>query len=558
MKAIICRLVLAGLSLSATACGYIRFDHISTEVAGACLDGQHNGDESDTDCGGACGACALGARCVGNDDCDSGLCGGKRCVAELPVACTNGVQDADESDVDCGGGCLGCALGAGCAVDDACESGICSAGVCVASLPASCNDGIQNADESDIDCGGSCSVCADGQRCSGTADCSSAVCNAGICQAATCSDGTQNGSETGIDCGGSCAACTVTIAAIKVTRQHTCVRRSDGTMRCWGRNVNAQISGDGSTASPQRDPIAPQTGFTGPIRAMAAANAHSCGVSSSGQAHCWGGLGGSGEGSSAATVISGATDLSDVMGSKNYSCGITSSGAVRCWGLGYFGGATASAVTIAGVSDVRALGLGDDHACALQGDGTVRCWGDNTYGQLGDGTHNNSSTPVTVSGISDAIAIASSRQHNCVIRTDGTVRCWGRNDRGQLGDGSTTASNVPVTATGLSDVTHISSGDAHVCARTSSSHLYCWGRNQSYESGIVNPYPNATTPQQVRVNLSGAVLSGVALPSMGENFSCVVMDDLVTVQCWGANNYGQCGPGVGGGTVTTYNSFTVP
>jgi hypothetical protein len=47
----------------------------------------------------------------------------------------------------------------------------------------SCNDGIQNGDETDIDCGGSCDPCP------------------------TCDDGIQNGDETGVDCGGSCDAC---------------------------------------------------------------------------------------------------------------------------------------------------------------------------------------------------------------------------------------------------------------------------------------------------------------------------------------------------------------
>ncbi|MFZ9055500.1 MAG: T9SS type A sorting domain-containing protein, partial [Flavobacteriales bacterium] len=46
-----------------------------------------------------------------------------------------------------------------------------------------CDDGVQNGDETGIDCGGSCAACE------------------------TCDDGIQNGDETGIDCGGSCAPC---------------------------------------------------------------------------------------------------------------------------------------------------------------------------------------------------------------------------------------------------------------------------------------------------------------------------------------------------------------
>ena len=49
----------------------------------------------------------------------------------------------------------------------------------------SCTDGIQNGDETGVDCGGP--------------DCD--PCQAGP----TCSDGIQNGDETGVDCGGSCA-----------------------------------------------------------------------------------------------------------------------------------------------------------------------------------------------------------------------------------------------------------------------------------------------------------------------------------------------------------------
>lgn len=55
-----------------------------------------------------------------------------------------------------------------------------------------CTDGIQNGDETGIDCGGSCLPCTETPP------------------APTCSDGIQNGNETGVDCGGDCAPCNVT------------------------------------------------------------------------------------------------------------------------------------------------------------------------------------------------------------------------------------------------------------------------------------------------------------------------------------------------------------
>lgn len=73
--------------------------------------------------------------------------------------------------------------------------------------PADCSDGVQNGDETDIDCGGAtCAACTAGQSCSVPADCESLVCTGGICQMATCADGVQNQSESDIDCGGPCGA----------------------------------------------------------------------------------------------------------------------------------------------------------------------------------------------------------------------------------------------------------------------------------------------------------------------------------------------------------------
>lgn len=47
----------------------------------SCSDGETNGRESDTDCGGStCGGCDIGARCVANSDCKSGECASSKCV----------------------------------------------------------------------------------------------------------------------------------------------------------------------------------------------------------------------------------------------------------------------------------------------------------------------------------------------------------------------------------------------------------------------------------------------------------------------------------------------
>ncbi len=70
-------------------------------------------------------------------------------------------------------------------------------------IPVTCNDGIRNGAETDVDCGTICAApCAVSKGCETGADCIEKVCAAGLCQPPTGTDGVQNGDESGIDCGG--------------------------------------------------------------------------------------------------------------------------------------------------------------------------------------------------------------------------------------------------------------------------------------------------------------------------------------------------------------------
>jgi len=130
-----------------------------------------------------------------------------------PIECENNKKDSGESDIDCGGSCTGCSAGQVCNQNADCLSGICSIdaqtgiGYCAASQPGTeCFDTVLSGDETDVDCGGSCAEkCIAGKICAFGTDCTSGVCDNGICQEDPCFNGVWDEGEASEDCGGTCA-----------------------------------------------------------------------------------------------------------------------------------------------------------------------------------------------------------------------------------------------------------------------------------------------------------------------------------------------------------------
>lgn len=131
-------------------------------------------------------------------------------------SCDDGIQNGEETGVDCGGpDCPDCPTEPSCedGIQNGQETGVDCGGPDCAACPT-CDDGIQNGQETGVDCGGpdcpDCATCNDGiQNGQETGvDCGGPDCPA----CPSCDDGIQNGDETGIDCGGSncpdCPTCT--------------------------------------------------------------------------------------------------------------------------------------------------------------------------------------------------------------------------------------------------------------------------------------------------------------------------------------------------------------
>lgn len=287
------------------------------------------------------------------------------------------------------------------------------------------------------------------------------------------------------------------VTAIDGGGTHSCALTAAGDARCWGTNQYGEL-GDGTTTS-SNTPVAVH-GLPSPPAAITAGYHHTCALTSAGGVWCWGynlyGQLGDGTTTSSTTpvAVQGLPSQPIAISAGGFhTCALTSAGEVWCWGRNDYGelgdGTTTqreTPVQVAGLaSAATTIAAGGLHTCALTATKTLQCWGYDGYGELGDGTTTNSSTPVSVTGLTDEpIAITGGIYHTCIATTAGGAECWGYNAKGQLGDGTRTSSTRPVHVVGIDGaVVGISAGFDHTCARTSSGGAWCWGDNTAAQLG---------------------------------------------------------------------------
>ncbi len=110
--------------------------------------------------------------------------------------CEGSVRGAGTScDEDGGRYCDGAGTCVECIEDGHCSGGDVCDPVRRRCVPPQCVDGERGAGETDVDCGGPCPACDDGQGCMAGGDCVSLVCERGACQAPRCGDGVVHDGE---------------------------------------------------------------------------------------------------------------------------------------------------------------------------------------------------------------------------------------------------------------------------------------------------------------------------------------------------------------------------
>lgn len=254
----------------------------------------------------------------------------------------------------------------------------------------------------------------------------------------------------------------ITFASLTVGWTHACGLTAAGTAYCWGLNASGQLGVNSGTNS-FLVPTLVAGGHA--FRSLSAGGVHTCGVTTADQALCWGlnSFGQIGDGSTGSTfnrivptAVSGGLAWRSVSAGNGHTCGLTTTDAAYCWGnngaspnAGRLGDGTTAAsravptAVVGGLTflEVAAAGV---HTCARTAIGEVHCWGENVAGQLGDGTNTSRAAPALLSGGVTWDALAAGGFHACAIRDAGRTFCWGANSLGAIGDGTTTNRNVPV------------------------------------------------------------------------------------------------------------------
>ncbi|MEQ9501545.1 MAG: hypothetical protein RIT81_32040 [Deltaproteobacteria bacterium] len=393
---------------------------------------------------------------------------------------------------------------------------------------------------------------------------------------------------------------TPTPAQVVVGPTHSCLRRDNGEVLCWGPNQEGEL-GIG-TRAPSREPIAVRN--LGPVTDLAVGRNFTCAIRETNRdVVCWGAnLGGQsgvpGDDRYLAPIpVTLPNAARDISAGDDHACAVLDpDGEVYCWGTQLNGALGNDSVASPGMSPspipvTRADGsnltgatgvdAGPDVTCALLDDmgRRVECWGDGWYGAAG--TRPNPSTmddPQPLGGdatlFTDVIDIAIERRHGCVRRgaISGDVWCFGENIQGAVGIAGGQG-QLGLTQVSLPEpAASISVGRDFSCAAFVRGAPRCWGANFYQGGGGLAggggqlganlsrdaPFPPSTVVEFTTGQTLGGATAIVPQISSAQNSSCALATDG-RLWCWGgATHLGDLQmPGVDGRGYDRYAAVPV-
>ncbi len=258
-----------------------------------------------------------------------------------------------------------------------------------------------------------------------------------------------------------------------------------------------------------------------PIKDVGLGDAHTCVLTDTAQILCIGDepkvgsprplIGFDGWRPIAASLLPANTRFKDLSVGSKHSCGVTESDTAYCWGQnprGQVGSGThADAVPVPtpldleglpGSPKIRQLAAGTFHTCALFEDNILACWGGNDGGCLGTGDANDRNRPAPMVLTPNLATVRWTQvdggyHSTCALTDAGDIYCWGSNYCPPARSNAPAQGNTPQACgpepmsgpsiDGKPAYSQLANGCSHACALNIQGDLYCWGSGSSGELG---------------------------------------------------------------------------
>jgi len=176
----------------------------------------------------------------------------------------------------------------------------------------------------------------------------------------------------------------------------------------------------------------------------------------------------------------------------------------------------------------------------LLADGSVYAWGDGSHGALGQGNLNHQTQPTLVDipeTFGQVVRISAQNNAMFAVTNQNRIWAWGRNDFGQLGDGTITQRTSPVLQAATfndEEIIDIKSGRHHTWVQTANN-IYTWG---STSAALGRPTTSLANRTPGILNFqAGDHASEIRHFSIEHNHALIIFNDgrirqLTTLAIW--------------------------
>lgn len=360
-------------------------------------------------------------------------------------------------------------------------------------------------------------------------------------------------------------------------------------------DAGATDASDAADAAPPSTPRPLEVNCTGdPCYVAVSGNSghHLCGLLRDGTVRCWGRDREDSVGLATATAIAGLSGVTQISVGPNYgTCARTEAGSVYCWGKNDFGqlgrDPTESELPtpqrVEGLPSIDRVELGNHTACAIGTDRALYCWGETPNGigidpfeqptmnpqkvpafgtsirslavgtwetkdtivvlRDGDVLANAGEAPVGETSLVDQQTAPREVPHVSLagaftyLTTDGRLQRW----KTYFGTVSVDSLYVPTSSQLVGFAVsgaNLSRDEQQGAALLASGRFFRWGSNTAGTLGVA---PQALVESRYPLEVD-AVKKKVVSFATAYHSTCVSVVDG-TIQCWGANAYGELGRG---------------